>query len=258
MPYTANGDVKIYYEDVGAPEKPAIIMNHGFGNSVHNWHALGYVTLLAPYFRLVMYDGRGFGESDKPYDTDHYKMELLAGDIIAVLDACKIEQCHFFGNSRGGNLGFLMAAMHPERFQSFIIGGAEPYGSGDAFSIPALLQKGLKEGPESFVAGLEVALGRPFPASMRDQYKANDLRALIFAWQSLFPDSANKFQQLQVPAMLFVGEQDPFAADMIKFANSMPQCEFHLFKGFDHAQAYWNAESVCPFIISFLHQQKAT
>ncbi len=254
MPYIKNADVNIYYEDIGAADKPAIIMNHGFGNSVHNWHALGYVKLLEPYFRLVMYDGRGFGKSDKPYDTDRYKMELLAGDIIAVLDASNINQCHFFGNSRGGNLGFLMAALYPERFQSFIIGGAEPYGSGDAFSIPALLQKGLEEGPESFVAGLEVTLGRPFPTSIRDQYKANDLRALDKARQSLFPNYANQFQQLQVPTMLYVGEQDPFAADMIQFANSMPQCEFHLLKGFDHVQAYWDAESVCPLIINFLNQ----
>ena len=137
MSFTQKSGLKIYFETAGDPNKPALLMNHGLGNSVANWHQLGYVDKLSPHFYLIMYDGRGFGKSDKPYESLSYKPNLLLDDCIAVLDELNIEKCHFFGNSRGGSLGFIAAESHSNSFTSFIIGGANPYGGDFALSFIA-------------------------------------------------------------------------------------------------------------------------
>ncbi len=126
MPYTNQSGVNIYYEMVGDRSKPILLMNHGLGNSVANWHSLGFVDALSEHLCLLMYDGRGFGKSEKCHLTADYHPEDLVKDITAVLDAAGVRQCHYFENSMGGVLGVIAAHSIPERFQSFILGGADP------------------------------------------------------------------------------------------------------------------------------------
>src|SRR3989338_3632322 len=135
MPTANNAGVNIYYEMVGDPSKPILLMNHGLGNSVANWYSLGYVDLLAPHVCLLMYDGRGFGKSDKCYHAADYSPAQLVSDMTAVLDAAAIDQCHFFGNSRGAILGVLAAKFIPKRFSSFILGGMHPQNKVSKYSL---------------------------------------------------------------------------------------------------------------------------
>jgi pimeloyl-ACP methyl ester carboxylesterase len=71
---------RVYYEDIGSPNKPVIVMQHGDGNSSQDWKSLGYVEKLSPHFRLILIDYLGYGRSDKVYDPSVYSMPLLASD----------------------------------------------------------------------------------------------------------------------------------------------------------------------------------
>ena len=73
------------------------------------------VAHLARRFRVVTYDPRGNGASDRPTDPASHATALLVGDALAVLDAVGVDRAVMVGNSFGTVLAYLLAAQHPER-----------------------------------------------------------------------------------------------------------------------------------------------
>ncbi len=53
-------------------EGPALVLQHGFTESVVDWYEAGYIEALKPNYRLILIDARGHGSSDKPHDPDAY------------------------------------------------------------------------------------------------------------------------------------------------------------------------------------------
>lgn len=86
MPITRSGDVRIRYQTVG--EGPTVILHHGGGFWLESWDLAGWVQPLAAEHRVVTFDARGNGESDKPTDPRDYALERMVGDVLAVADAC--------------------------------------------------------------------------------------------------------------------------------------------------------------------------
>src|SRR6266404_7521776 len=70
MPYADNGNVRIHYQVEG--EGPALVLQHGFTESVVDWYEAGYVEALRPDYRLILIDARGHGVSDKPHVCQRY------------------------------------------------------------------------------------------------------------------------------------------------------------------------------------------
>ena len=73
------------------------------------------VAHLARRFRVITYDPRGNGASDRPSDPDSQATALLVGDAVAVLDAVGVDRAVMVGNSFGTVLAYLLAARHPDR-----------------------------------------------------------------------------------------------------------------------------------------------
>ena len=61
MPYAHSGSVRIHYRVEG--EGPALVLQHGFSESVVDWYEAGYVDALRPVYRLILIDARGHGAS---------------------------------------------------------------------------------------------------------------------------------------------------------------------------------------------------
>src|SRR5262245_6676669 len=125
MPYVNNKDVRIHYrvEGAGAP----LVLQHGYSDSLESWYEHGYVAGLERAYRLVLVDARGHGASDKPHDPEAYATECQVSDILAVLDALDMPVAHYWGFSMGGQIGFGLAGHAAARFDSLILGGADPY-----------------------------------------------------------------------------------------------------------------------------------
>lgn len=70
-------------------------------------------------FRVLRFDTRGHGKSDAP--AGDYSLDLLAGDVKALLDALSIERCHFVGLSMGGMIGQQFVLKHPSRFATMTL-----------------------------------------------------------------------------------------------------------------------------------------
>jgi pimeloyl-ACP methyl ester carboxylesterase len=105
---------------LGGPEgAEPIIFLHGFPESHRTWrHQL---HSLAPDFRVVAPDQRGFGGSDKPEAVEEYETSKPVADLLALADALGIGQFTLVGHDWGGAAAWLAALKHPDRVKRLVI-----------------------------------------------------------------------------------------------------------------------------------------
>src|ERR1700754_3293395 len=107
------GGIKIHYIDRGKGEP--IVLLHGGASNLESWVAPGVVDNLAKDFRVIAFDARGAGKSDKPRDPKAYGRQQ-ALDVPRLLDALKIDRAHIVGFSLGSSTVAQLLTLHPERF----------------------------------------------------------------------------------------------------------------------------------------------
>ena len=128
--------VNVAYEVHGSGE-PAILFMPAW-SIVHSRMWKLQVAYFARNGRVVTFDGRGNGRSDKTPSLD-YSDEAFAADALAVLDATATARATVVGLSAGARWGLLLAARHPERVERLVfIGPAVPLGESDRYRIAAL------------------------------------------------------------------------------------------------------------------------
>jgi len=116
MPVTKVGDISIYYESRGEGE--ALVLVIGYGGNSEQWFR--QIPSLSREYRVVVLDNRGTGRSDKP--DIPYTMDMMASDIVGLLDATGIDTAHIYGVSMGGMIAQEFALRHPERVGSLVLG----------------------------------------------------------------------------------------------------------------------------------------
>jgi pimeloyl-ACP methyl ester carboxylesterase len=247
MPYTTNQGVRIHYQVEGAG--PPLVIQHGFTDSMATWYELGYVEALQHDYRLILVDARGHGHSDKPHDPDAYETALLAGDVVAVLDAVHVPQTHFMGYSMGGWIGFAMATYAPERLHSLIIGGAHPYPRvREAFQQRL---QGLQQGAEAIAEMWDA----PVSPTLRARLRANDVAACMALTQKWMdsPGLDEVLPTLRIPCLLYAGEADAGYPAIKTCSTQIPHVTFVSFPGLNHAETCFHKELVVPHVTRFLH-----
>jgi pimeloyl-ACP methyl ester carboxylesterase len=78
-----------------------------------------HVPVFAREYKVITFDNRGTGKSDKP--DIPYSLEMMANDLAGLLDIIGIEKAHFAGYSMGGRIAEEMALSYPERVNSLIL-----------------------------------------------------------------------------------------------------------------------------------------
>ena len=256
MPYANNNGVKIYYEVEG--EGPPLVLAHGVTRALDAWRAYGYAEALKNDFKLVLFDARGHGRSDKPHDTSAYTSKLRVGDVLTVLDEIGIGKAHYFGYSMGARLGFRVATSAAARFHSFIFGGNSPYRSeaeNKANQDSLDTYKIMLADPEAAVRQRERAFGRPMTNEERALYLANDAEALValgtahLAWPPLTND---ELSNICVPCLLYCGDLDLRYAGAKESASHIPQATFISLPGLDHTPVFVRSDAVLPHVKKFL------
>ena len=112
--YVAVPDGKLYYEISGAGEP--LIFVHGHSLDRRMWRE--QVAFFEQYYRVIIYDARGYGKSSKQCE------DLLfthCDDLVRLMDALHIDKAHMVGLSMGGFIAGDMLAMHPERLLSVVL-----------------------------------------------------------------------------------------------------------------------------------------
>jgi pimeloyl-ACP methyl ester carboxylesterase len=124
--YAQAGDINIAYQMVG--DGPIdLVWAYGLASNVEVfWEEpslAAFFRRLSEFSRLIIFDRRGCGASDRSGTTTTPTLEERMDDVIAVLDAVGSERASIFGVSEGGALAALFAATHPERTHSIVVYG---------------------------------------------------------------------------------------------------------------------------------------
>jgi pimeloyl-ACP methyl ester carboxylesterase len=127
---SAAAGVRLRYIEQGAGEP--VVLVHGFTNTAEIWANNGIFQDLSRNYRVIAFDSRGHGKSDKPHDPARYGREMTL-DIVRLLDHLNINQAHVVGYSLGGYLASQLLTLHPERLLSAtLIAGAGRFDWNDA------------------------------------------------------------------------------------------------------------------------------
>src|SRR5262245_3599970 len=112
MPVASAPDgTRLYYEETGAGEPLLLIA--GNPNDHHLWDSIR--EDFADRYRVLVYDHRGTGQSDRPEDPIAYTTRQFARDATAILDAAGIDRAHVYGVSMGGGAAQWVAIDHADR-----------------------------------------------------------------------------------------------------------------------------------------------
>ncbi len=214
--FTAPDGVHIHYSEQGRGEP--VILVHGFAvNADLNWRWVGVSHALARDYRVISFDNRGHGLSDKPHDPARYGMEMVE-DVVRLMDYLKIPRTHVVGYSLGGYITLKLMMMHPERIISAapcaagwerregenmrrLEEMADGLEKGDGFK-PILRALDPKEDPFADLRVLTV------DACLR---YINDTRAMAAAVRSISALEVTEAQLRanRIPALTIVGSDDP-------------------------------------------------
>ena len=121
MPHAAG----LCYETHGDAGAPPLILSSGLGGSASYWTP--NIPALAEHFRVIAYDHRGTGRSDREL-PNVVTVDDFADDIIALMDALDIPKVHLIGHAAGGVAGLALALKAHERLDKLVVvnGWAKP------------------------------------------------------------------------------------------------------------------------------------
>jgi pimeloyl-ACP methyl ester carboxylesterase len=123
--YTKSGAVNIAYQVVGKGPPDLVLVPGWVSNMDVCWEEPSFsrfLTRLASFSRLILFDKRGTGLSDRVADMP--SLEVRMDDVRAVMDAVGSERSALFGYSEGGPMCALFAATYPERTSALVMAGS--------------------------------------------------------------------------------------------------------------------------------------
>src|SRR5262249_38741616 len=231
-----SGGVKIAYIDEGQGEP--IVLIHGFSSNVAtNWINPGWVsTLTGAGRRVIAYDNRGHGESEKLYDPARYGAKAMAGDARRMLDHLKIERADVMGYSMGARIAAFLVMAHPERVRSVIFAGLGinmvrgMVGTGP-------IAKALEAPRIDDVANDTARSFRAFAEQTQ-----SDLKALAACMRGPRDKiTAEELATFAVPPLVVVGSEDVIGGSGAELASVIPAAQFLDIPRRDHMKAVADA-----------------
>lgn len=257
MPFARAADgTRLYYEVMGSG--PPLLLVAGQAQDRGVW--AGARDDFAARHRVIVFDHRGTGDSDKPAQPP-YSTRGFAGDAIAILDELGVARAHVYGVSMGGRIGQWLAIDHAARVGALVLGCTTPgnaHGvprppevtpaltSGDPLRmLPYLVTPAWAEAHPAFLHGVAAGVAsRPVPAYARQlHYQASEAHD---AWDQLPAITAPTLVIHGADDLVNVPENAPLLADRIAGA------ELHLLPGARHAYFWEFRPGASDLVLEFL------
>jgi pimeloyl-ACP methyl ester carboxylesterase len=225
---------------------------------LENWRDLGYTKELNKDYQLILMDCRGHGESDRPVEPGSYQPDVIAGDILAVMDELGIEKAHYFGYSLAAKIGYCCLARYAlPRFHSLILGGMSPYRTDVEVQISEnrMMESRMmaEQGMDAYIAFLEKRDGPMSPRAKAQLYENDPNVVFVFtAEYEYWPSAEDILTEINVPCLVYAGEKDPRATGAKKAAGIMPHATFILLPKLSHPQGWSHSDVVLPIVKKFL------
>ncbi|GAB2841361.1 alpha/beta hydrolase [Actinocorallia aurea] len=231
MRATSGDGVEIAFEVVG--QGPPVVLLHGFFGDRSTWRDAGYVARLGG-FRLILVDGRGHGESGRPYEPAAYDVARQADDVLAVLDALGLAKASVWGSSMGGIVALHLLAGNPERVDRVVVTGAH----GEEVPVEeddALAETLRTRGMEPLIPGPDTV-----PEWMAATMRAADPLALAALAVALprRPSALEELAKVPNPVLLLAGGDDGGLPAIRRTAGVLPQGDLAVLPGCHHFAAF--------------------
>jgi pimeloyl-ACP methyl ester carboxylesterase len=247
MPRIQVGDVHLNYDIAGQGEPLLMIMGLGASSAV--WDP-ELVADLARTFRVITFDNRGTGQSDKP--DSPYTIEMFANDAAGVLTALDVPRAHIFGVSMGGMIAQEFGLRHADRTATLTLGCTTAGGSHSVPPPPESLKvlTAPREGvsPEEVIRrGWPLAYTAKYIAEKRAVLEAGIPRLLKYptppyAFQRQLEatytlNTFDRLKEIKAPTLVITGAADVLipAKNSEIIAAQIPGAKVHLIPGVGHA-----------------------
>lgn len=201
------------------PQALPVLLIHGFASNISmNWVLPGWVeTLRQAGFRVIAFDNRGHGQSEKIYDLEKYGAPLMADDAARLLDHLGVARAHVMGYSMGSRIAAFLTLKHPERVARLIFGGLGiNMVRGMAGTGP--IAHALEAPSIDDVTNPTARTFRAFAEQTKSDLKA--LAACIRSSREPLP--AEKLATIKSPVLVAVGENDVIGGSAEALAAVIP------------------------------------
>ena len=262
--------VELWYEVSGQGEPVIQIHGAGFGH----FNFAPATPALAERFRVIDYDMRGYGQSDRP--VQHYDMEVWADDVAGLLDALDVPAAHVHGTSMGGMIAIVFAGKYPERTTSVVINCAaaklgaagrlvfknwidiaelDPDGPGSRILAELIawqaLSKSFLETPDG-VAAIDT-----IQQILRDSNRLEVFTAACRAMCEM--DITGWLPKITSPALVLGGDEDlmtpwdqgPGGAGQQAIADGIPHAETSVIRGANHSTLFDSTDEHVRVVLDF-------
>jgi pimeloyl-ACP methyl ester carboxylesterase len=246
--------MNIKWESQG--EGSPLLLIQGLGYGRWGWEPI--VPGLAVRHRVVTFDNRGIGESDKPEGP--YTAAQMAGDALQVLDEAGIERAHVLGASLGGMIAQELAVTAPERVDRLVLCCTTP-GGADTVPMPEATVRLFAEAP---TLAPEVALRR-FVENALGEGPPDELVDELFARRVANPPDPAGWQAQAAAGLTFAGADGEITAptlilggtadNVVDYRNAevlagrVPGARVELLEGAGHL-FFWEQPDECVRIVN--------
>lgn len=231
----------------GAP----LVLHTGAAGDSRMWRDAGYVDGLDG-FQVVLLDHCGHGASDAPDDPAAYTVSSYVDDVLGLAGELGLERFAFWGYSDGADVGYTLAAEHPERVAALVASGGVD-GRDDGPDLRREAARLVRERGIGAILGDEPApdwLLRQLVDETDAEVVARELEG--FAGWSPWP----LFPRLEAPTLIVAGEHE--AEHVPAAAASIPRGRAVILPGLGHLGAFVRSDLALPEALAFLRQAADT
>src|SRR5262245_2330738 len=241
---TAADGTNLYYEEVGTGTP--VVFVHEYAGDYRSWeHQMRH---FARSHRCVTYSQHGYPPSDVPGDPARYSQEIARDDVVALMDALKIERAHVVGHSMGAYTALHVGLRHPQRCISLAAAGCGWGSSPDPEKRAAMKALAAETGKMFAEKGIAEAAASYADAPMRQAFKHKDPRGYAEFARMLAEHSAEghahtmlnlqrtratlwemeaELKRLTVPLLVIVGDEDePCLDGSVFLKRTVPSAAF--------------------------------
>ncbi|CAB3645169.1 Arylesterase [Paraburkholderia sediminicola] len=237
--YVEHNGARIWYASYGTG-KPVILLHGGLGHS-GNW-SYQVPALVGSGYRVIVVDSRGHGRSTR--DARPYMYELMASDVVAVMDTLQLERAAIAGWSDGACVALVLGRQVPERVAGVFFFGCNMDPSGTKEFVPTPI--------------IDRCFGRHAKDYAQLSATPDDFDAFVGAVSEMMrtqPNySAHDLAGIRVPVAIVQSEHDEFIkpehADYL--ARTIPGAKLILLPGVSHFAPLQRPDEFNRVLLAFL------
>lgn len=263
MPKVKVRDINIYYEIHG--EGSPLVMIMGLSANIDWWHPY-VIDQFSKNFKIVIFDNRGAGRTDKP--AIDYSIKMFADDTVGLMEELGIDKAHMLGVSMGGVICQEIALNYPERVDKLVL-VSTTCGGPNSVPVPQeTLQIMLSRGEMTDEERMRTTVELLFP----EEYRKNNPEIMEEAVKRLMIaptpidaymrqlqagaqfDSYDKLPNIKAPTIVLTGKKDillPWENSKI-LAERISGAKLVAFEESGHGMVSQNAEQFTKAVIEFL------